>query len=143
MLFYSRLLVFFLFFFVVQRVDCERFRLSVTVTNIKSKKGKLQLGLYRNGEDYIFQNKQFKSFSFAVTDHTHKITILELPPDEYALLLFQDENEDGVCNTNLFGYPLEGYAFSENTKPWFLIPSFEDCKFNLNKSLELTIPLNY
>lgn len=65
-----------------------------------------------------------------------------LPPGEYAVSIFQDVNEDGKMNKNMFGAPSEPYGFSNGFKPKFSAPTFEDCKVNFTQSKQkIVVPL--
>ncbi|QFZ55335.1 DUF2141 domain-containing protein [Oceanihabitans sp. IOP_32] len=46
-------------------------------------------------------------------------------------------------NRNLIGIPKEPFGFSNNMKPKFAKPTFEECKFSLTENIELQIKLGY
>ena len=56
-------------------------------------------------------------------------------------MLYHDENGDGKMNRNFFGIPKEPFGFSNNVKPKFSMPTFEECKFLLDENLELQVNL--
>jgi uncharacterized protein (DUF2141 family) len=60
-----------------------------------------------------------------------------LPYGEFAFAVYHDENNSGEIDKNLIGIPKERYAFSNNIKPTFKAPSFEDCKFNYDKNTDV------
>ena len=51
------------------------------------------------------------------------------PAGDYAVTLFHDEDSSGKFKSNMIGYPLEGYGFSNNIVPQFSAPTFDQCKF--------------
>jgi len=53
---------------------------------------------------------------------------------DYAVTLFHDEDNSGKFKSNMIGYPLEGYGFSNNVVPVFKAPSFDECKFHYDGS---------
>jgi uncharacterized protein (DUF2141 family) len=53
---------------------------------------------------------------------------------DYAVTLFHDEDSSGKFKSNMIGYPLEGYGFSNNVVPQFKAPSFDQCKFHYDGS---------
>ncbi|MFZ0887958.1 MAG: DUF2141 domain-containing protein [Candidatus Binataceae bacterium] len=65
-------------------------------------------------------------------------------PGTYALAVIHDENSNGKLDTDLFGIPTEGYAFSKDASAWFGTPSFPAASFSYNgQSLDMTISLHY
>jgi len=56
---------------------------------------------------------------------------LQLPPGEYALLIFYDSNGNGELDTNFIGIPKEPIAMSNNAKMKFGPPKYEDAVFTL------------
>lgn len=58
-------------------------------------------------------------------------TELQLPPGEYALSIFYDSNANGELDTNFIGIPKEPVALSNNARPRFGPPKYEDAKFTL------------
>ena len=61
--------------------------------------------------------------------------------EAYAISIFIDLNGNGKMDTNFFGKPKEPYCFSNNYKPVFSAPDFEDCSFNLEKDTTLKIKI--
>ena len=56
---------------------------------------------------------------------------LSLPPGEYALSIFYDRNDNGELDTNFIGIPREPVALSNNARPKFGPPKYEDAVFTL------------
>jgi len=56
---------------------------------------------------------------------------LQLPPGNYAFSVFYDVNSNGELDTNWIGIPKEPVAISNNARPSFGPPSFEDAVFTL------------
>jgi uncharacterized protein (DUF2141 family) len=56
---------------------------------------------------------------------------LQLPPGEYAFSIFYDVNANGELDTNFIGIPKEPVAISNNARPSFGPPSYEDAVFTL------------
>jgi len=64
-----------------------------------------------------------------------------VPAGEYAIALYHDENNNGKCDRNFFGIPKEGFAFSNNVKPFLSAPSFKSCKFSVPQRKKISITL--
>lgn len=59
-----------------------------------------------------------------------------LPPGEYAVTAFLDENSNTKLDANLFGLPTELYGFSRNARKLAGPPSFADAAFRLEDSAQ-------
>ena len=115
--------------------------LKLSVENIGSLEGYIRIGVFDRKDGFLKKGKAFRNYIIKVTKHTETIVIDNLPKGTYAISLYHDKNSDGICNLNLLGIPKEQYAFSNNFKPRFTAPDFDDCKFELAKDLSLKIRL--
>lgn len=59
------------------------------------------------------------------------VAVDNVPPGSWAVLSFQDENDNGKLDRNVLGIPKERYAFSRDARGRFGPPSFEDAAFVL------------
>ena len=65
-----------------------------------------------------------------------------LEAGEYAVSLYQDENENGKLDVGkLVPIPTEKYGFSNNPSTTFGPPKFEDCRFKLEENMHIIIEL--
>lgn len=133
------LFLFFYLFFV--NGSSETHSLTVTVHNIKSTSGTLEIGLFNNNDRFMEEGQAYQSISVEVKSSSETFVIKDLPAGTYAISLFQDLNGDEICNLNFFGIPKEPYAFSNNFKPKLSAPTFEDCQFQLNSDKSIRIEL--
>ena len=65
-----------------------------------------------------------------------------LTPGKYAMVCYHDENSNGKFDENMLGMPKEGYCFSNNIKPRFSAPSFDQCAFDYkggDQSISITM----
>ena len=46
------------------------------------------------------------------------------------MVCYHDENNNGKFDENMLGMPKEGYCFSNNVKPRFSAPNFNQCAFD-------------
>ncbi len=105
---------------------------NLKVSNVKST-ATLRIAFYKKENKFPDEGK----FAFAkevkptkIGDITLEFT--DIPMGEYALALYQDSNDNKKLDTNLVGYPKEPFAFSQNIKPKFSAPSYEECKITFN-----------
>jgi len=126
-----------------QMIYAQTFDLTISIPNLKSRAGELQIGIYNNKETFPHVDEQYKVIYLDLKDFSGVFTIQDLPKGQYAVALFHDENADKICNTNFLGVPREGYGFSNNIRPFVSAPSFSDCSINLNQNISLSISLIY
>ena len=109
--------------------------LTIEVSNVTSQEGKLYVGLYSKNQE--FANVE-GAFLKKIVDPISKTGAIEVGFDEveegeYALAIFHDRNSNDTLDKNFIGFPKEPFAFSNNFKPKFSEPEFEDCSFVLEK----------
>ncbi len=64
---------------------------------------------------------------------------MKLPPGEYAIKLFHDEDNSGVLKKGFGGRPKEGVGFSNNPQLGNRLPSYESVKFNFQRGKMMMI----
>lgn len=106
--------------------------LQITLSNI-SKTGKINVALYRDGEDFPNDKFVVKTQSGECTTAVCTFQFKDLPYGDYAIAIYQDVNANGKLDTGTFGIPSEPFAFSNNFKPKWGGPSFEKCKFEFSQ----------
>lgn len=115
--------------------------LTVTINNIKSIEGTIEIGLFDKDGKFLEEGEAYKSISVEVNSSSESVVIKNLPKGVYAISLYHDKNGNGKCDRNFFGIPKEPYGFSNNFKPKLSAPSFENCAFNLTSGQSVTISL--
>ena len=119
----------------------EKFDLKITVTNVKSQKGIVEIGLFNDQKSFLIKGKEYKTSSKVVTDDSVVFILTDLPKADYAVSIYHDINSDKECNMNFLGIPKEPYGFSQNFKPKFSKPTFDDCKIELKQNQSIVIKL--
>lgn len=62
------------------------------------------------------------------------LTISDLSYGTYAITIFQDLNKNQKMDKGFLGIPTEPFAFSNNYKPVFRAPKWDECEFNYSKA---------
>lgn len=117
--------------------------LSITVTGFETVSGAINIGLFNKADDFPKEDREYRLVIFDVDSSEITYVFKDLPHGEYAIALYHDENRDDECNRNFIGIPKEGYGFSNNIKPMFSAPSFDDTKFQLKEDKSISIALIY
>lgn len=133
------LLVLFTILFI--NLPTETRKLTLSISNIKHIEGTLEIGLFNNGDRFLEEGQAYKTISVEVKSSSEVVVIKDLPMGTYAVSMYHDKNSNGECDRNFFGIPKEPYGFSNNFKPKFSAPTFEDCKFELTVDDSLSIKL--
>lgn len=109
--------------------------LEITVTNVENNEGKIRAALFRGEEGFPNEgNKAYRAASVNAREGKTTLIFENIPYGEYAITLLHDENEDGKIDTNLFGYPQEGYGVSNNKTSGLSMPKYKDARFQVNES---------
>lgn len=106
--------------------------IEVSITNVENSEGKIRAVLFK-GEEGFPQNskKAFRSISVPAREMKTTLIFENVPYGDYAISLLHDENENGKMDSNIFGYPQEGYGISNNKTSGLSMPSYEKAHFEL------------
>ena len=107
----------------------ETTAVNVVVTNLVSDKATLKLYFYNVKANFLVRNHYTLLKYVKPAGRTKMVYPIQLPPGEWAIALTQDLNENDLVDRNMVGIPTEPFALSNNVKPRFRIPTFDDCKF--------------
>ena len=113
--------------------------LKVKVSDVEKGKGHLMIALYKSEEDYKSDKASFAQKVEAL--NSQEIVIFENVPDgDYAIKMYQDENDNNEMDFNMVGIPKEGYGFSNNVG-MFGAPEYTEAKFSVKESTAIEIDL--
>lgn len=109
-------------------------KLMVEITGFKNAKGGAAVALYDQNaaKDFPRQPEHAKEARYLPIGKDGKISweVSDLPFGSYAIILFHDENGDQKLGTNFIGIPKEGLGISNDFKPRFGPPDFDDARFD-------------
>lgn len=113
--------------------------LTVNITEVEQGKGHLLVALYADKQSYISGEASFSSAVEAINKQ-EKVTFKNLPEGEYAVKMYQDENDNRALDFNMIGIPKEGYGFSNNVGQ-FGAPEYVEAKFTIKDNTVIDIEL--
>jgi len=112
----------------------DRASLTVEVTGFENDKGSLELALHSSPSSFLSKDaaqKPLRHLTLPIRDRKSSKLIEGLPPGEYAITVFHDENANQKLDTNFLGIPKEAVGFSGSTRPTFGPPRYDQARFTL------------
>ena len=127
--------------------DSAQGGVKVDVTGLRNNNGQLVCSLWPGREGFPRDDSHILKHVWAPIKNGHGECVFagNFPAGDYAVTLFHDENKNGKFDSNMIGYPLEGYGFSNNVVPQFRAPTFDQCKFQYagNGSKQISVKMIY
>ena len=106
--------------------------LHITFTGIVEPKGNIYVAVFDRKEAFLDTEKVCAQRIVPVgSDGSAAVSLAELPPGTYAISCFQDLNGNGRLDKNWAGIPTEPYGFSNNARPKFRAPNWDETRFDL------------
>ena len=101
----------------------------IVVTGVRNQKGSVVCSLWSsaNRADFTTAGTELRKISVPIEGSTGVCEFKGLPAGAYAATVFHDKNGSGKF-ARRFGYPLEGYGFTNNVNPTLRAPSFDQCE---------------
>ena len=107
-------------------------------SNIDAAQGSIYLAVYDKRHKFLDETAVlFQKVIPVVQSGNLEIALPELPAGTYAISCFHDVNGNGKLDTNFLGIPTEPYGFSNNARPKFRAPNWEEAKFDWQPGAEM------
>lgn len=121
----------------------KTFTITLTISRIETMKAPLIIGLYADEESFK-SKKAIDSLHVIPTKESVTVKFKKVMAGTYAIALFQDVNRTGKLTTKEFGIPSEPVGISNYPLPGIpQPPKFRKATFEVDKNMELTIPLMF
>jgi uncharacterized protein (DUF2141 family) len=119
--------------------------LAVTVVGVRSDVGQACVALYDSADAFPKAGRERKSSCAAISGGRAVVAFADLPPGDYAVCAFHDEDGDRALKTNWIGMPKEGVGTSRGAKGFMGPPKFDDAKIAVKAGAptEIRISLKY
>ena len=79
--------------------------------------GTLVVNVYNDANSFGDLREPYQQRQFEITDADTRYSLDQLPPGDYALLIYHDQNRNGQLDRNFVGIPREPIALSNNYVP--------------------------
>ncbi|MDB5406830.1 MAG: hypothetical protein JWL84_1742 [Rhodospirillales bacterium] len=103
--------------------------LTVRIDGLRSNDGQVMVAIF--SRDFQFPDGDYADEWVKKPARTSGVTVTfgGLPPGNYAIGAFHDENGNGKLDTSFIGWPSEGYALSNDVRLSFYRPRFAESAF--------------
>lgn len=106
--------------------------LNISLTGISDPKGSIYIAVYDRRDTFLNYEKMCARHIVPVSaGGSLAVSLPDLPPGTYAVSCFHDVNGNGRLDKNWAGIPTEPYGFSNNARPKFRAPTWDESKFTL------------
>lgn len=112
--------------------------IKLEITGVNAQQSKIYVQLFNSEDNYLNGNALTATYIQAKAG-LNFVTFTDVPAGEYAVRFYQDENNNGTLDTNLFGLPSEGYGFSNNAKPNYGPVVYKDAAFTVTEDASTQI----
>jgi uncharacterized protein (DUF2141 family) len=119
-------------------------RLSLRFLGLHSDRGRIGCALFTSPKGFPSDRSSALQQHWCKVDQIQACAFEPVPASTYAIACYHDENGNGKLDTGTFGRPLEGVAFSNQTKAFFGPPGFADARFKFaGQDTELSLTMVY
>jgi uncharacterized protein (DUF2141 family) len=103
--------------------------LTVQVEGLKDDRGTVHASLYASEDGFPTRpEKALRQVDVKIEGGRARVVFEGIPPGDYAVAAYHDENGDGKLDTGFLGIPSEGLASSNDAKGFMGPPSFEKAR---------------
>ncbi len=103
--------------------------MTIRITNIREAKGVVRVAVFNKSEGFLDTDKAcFLKVVEAGKSQSVDITFPDAPAGYYAVSCYHDVNNNGKLDKNMLGVPTEPYGFSNQTRPKFRAPYWDEAR---------------
>lgn len=113
-------------------VAAETAALTIRIDHIAQDSGMIAYKLFDSESAYRSRTKTIRSGFAPIHSLACTIHMDDLQPGRYAAIFYHDQNNNKKLDHGLFHIPTEPAAFSNQARPRFGPPSFEDAAFDIH-----------
>ena len=106
--------------------------LNISFTGIAQPQGSIYVAVFNRKDAFLNTAEVCAKRIIPVgSDGSAAVSLADLQPGTYAISCFHDLNGNGRLDKNWAGIPSEPYGFSQNARPKFRAPNWDETKFDL------------
>jgi uncharacterized protein (DUF2141 family) len=116
--------------------------LTLVVEDVRDTRGVIGVLVFSSPDGWPEHvSSAFTSMALPAQAPVTTLTIHDLPPGEYAVVVLHDENSNMKLDRNWLGMPKEQWGMSNNPHASLSAPSFESAEFSLSGNEQMRIRL--
>jgi len=104
----------------------------VVVSGLSPATGTVEVSLFDSAESFMIK-PYLQQSGTAGEDGSFETEFVSLADGEYAVIVAHDANDNGELDSGFLGFGGESYGYSNNLRPWFGRPDFEDAKIMVDQ----------
>ncbi len=105
--------------------------LAVEVRGLRSDAGEVRVGLFDTPKTFATDEGKIAEIVLKPEGGIARGVFADVAPGAYAIAAYHDENGNRTFDKGLFGWPLEGYAFSNDAPAFLGAPPFAKAAFSV------------
>ncbi len=116
--------------------------LTVKLIGAHNGNGSVSAAIYSSKASFPKEGQQYAAFRIKAEAGSANVTFRDLPPGDYAVTAFHDENNDGKLDRDATGIPTEGYGVSNDARELLSPPFWDKATFAIgadNKTITVKI----
>jgi uncharacterized protein (DUF2141 family) len=119
-------------------------KMTVALNDIQHDHGTVRVALFSDPKTFRKADQAFSASEAPAKAGTVTFVFEEVPPGQYAIMAYHDENDNGELDRRFGMFPTEGYGLSNNPKVMGP-PAFEDSQFEVlqNEPSKIDIDIRY
>ncbi|HET6520485.1 MAG TPA: DUF2141 domain-containing protein [Geminicoccaceae bacterium] len=118
---------------------------TVTVAGLRNGDGEVACALFATEEGFLEAGRELAGRRVPAAEGSVVVTFEDVPPGDYAVVAYHDENGNRELDRNILGLPIEGLGFSNDQRPSaFGPPTFDAVKVPVGAGpAAFTIEIHY
>jgi len=119
--------------------------ITVDIAKLRNSDGMAQVTLYDKEDEFLSEDSETaRIVRVEIEGDKSSCQFSGVKPGKYAVALMHDEDGDGKMKKSLIGLPKEGIGMSNDAKPKFGPPKWEDAVFEVGEEdVSITISMLY
>lgn len=117
--------------------------LTVVVHGLRNQRGHARVALYADASSWARPHREVASCAAVIHGAEASCQVRVPHPGRYAVAVLHDEDDDGAITCGAFGWPLEGYGFSNRVRQGLLPPAFERASFLVSGPAQSEVTVRY
>jgi uncharacterized protein (DUF2141 family) len=114
------------------------------VEDLRSDRGEIRGALYASPDGWTREGREIATCHARIEHHHAHCVFSNVEPGAYAIAFLHDEDDDGRMDRDFFGFPQEGFGFSNDAAPSLGPPSFVAARFvHASASTDLHVRARY